>query len=218
MKIKINFEVKVGHIVKYFVLCDLLLLFGWGFVDPIFSVFVIQHVPGATLVTVGIAAAVYWILKSLLQIPISKYLDRTLGERDDFMALLLGLFLAGFTALAYTQIHHVWQLFLVQALYAVSFALYIPSWSAIFSRHLDKDRVSFDWSLDSTAAGLSAGVSGLIAGIVASIWGFSTVFVLASIFSFAAAFMLMIAPDLAFPKPEVEGVSLKDKTPTAAAH
>jgi MFS family permease len=218
MKIKVNLEIKVGRIVKYFVLADLFLLFGWGFVDPLFSVFIVQRVPGATLITVGIAAAVYWILKSLLQIPISNYLDRTPGERDDFIALVCGLFLAGFTALAYPSITATWELYVVQIFYAISFALYIPSWSAIFSRHLDKERVSFDWSLDSTAAGLSAGVSGLIAGVIAATWGFTLVFVLASIFSFVAALMLIIAPDLTFPKPVAEGVSMKDKTPIAAEH
>ncbi|MGH7936862.1 MAG: MFS transporter, partial [Chthoniobacterales bacterium] len=218
MKIKINVDIKVGHIVKYFVLADLLLLFGWGFVDPIFSIFVIERVPGATLVTVGIAAAVYWILKSLLQIPISNFLDRTPGERDDFITLICGLFLAGFSALAYPGITAIWELFVVQIFYAIAFALYIPSWSAIFSRHLDKERVSFDWSLDSTAAGLSYGVSGLLAGIVAAMWGFTIVFIMASVFSFLAALMLIIAPDLVFPKPVVESVSMKDKTPAATAH
>jgi MFS family permease len=218
VKIKINLEIKVGRIVKYFVLADLFLLFGWGFVDPIFAVFVVQRVPGATLVTVGIAAAVYWILKSLFQIPISKYLDNTPGERDDFIALICGLFLAGFTVLAYPGITAIWELYVIQIFYAAAFALYIPSWSAIFSRHLDKDRVSFDWSLDSTVAGLATGVSGLIAGVIAATWGFTIVFILASVFSFLAAFTLILAPDLVLPKPVVEGVSLKDKTPTTTAH
>ena len=215
MKIRVNIDIKVGRVVKYLVLSDLFLLLGWGLIDPIFSVFVIEHIAGATLITVGIAAAVYWILRSVLEIPIANYLDRTPGEKDDLVALVGGLFLAGFSALAFSVIDKIWELYLVQIFHAIGFALYLPSWSSIFSRHLDHDRVSFDWSLDSTVAGLAAGVSGLFAGVVAAEWGFATVFVVGGLLSLVAAFVLMIAPNLVLPKPTEVGVQMKDKTPAA---
>ena len=215
MKIKIGIDVKVGRVVKYLVLSDLFLLLGWGLIDPVFSVFIIERIAGATLITVGAAAAVYWILRSVLEIPIANYLDRTPGERDDFRALVGGLFLAGLSALAFSVITKVWELYLVQILHAVGFAFYLPSWSSIFSRHLDRERVSFDWSLDSTAAGLAAGVSGLFAGIVAAEWGFPAVFISGGLLSLVAAFILMLAPDLVLPKPTEAGVQMKDKTPAA---
>ena len=81
MKIRISVDLKVGRLVKFFVISDFFLLAGWGFIDPIFSVFIVQHIAGGTLITVGIAAAIYWILKSILQIPIAKYLDRTPAKR-----------------------------------------------------------------------------------------------------------------------------------------
>ena len=40
---------KVGRVVKYFVLADFFLLAGWGFIDPIFSVFIVQNVLEAHL-------------------------------------------------------------------------------------------------------------------------------------------------------------------------
>lgn len=218
MHIKINVNIKVGRVVKYLVLSDLFLLFGWGIIDPVFPVFIIQRIAGATLFTLGAVAAVYWILKSIIQIPIANYLDRTPGEKDDYTALVGGLLLAGFSALSFVAVHTVWQLYLVQAVHAVGFALYVPSWSSIFSRHLDHDRVSFDWSLDSTAAGISAGVSGLVAGAVAAAFGFDAVFIAGGVFSLLAAFVLIAVPDLVLPKPVVPEaqVQLKDKTPTAA--
>ncbi len=201
MKIKINIDVKVGRVVKFFVLSDLFLLAGWGFIDPVFSVFIVEKVAGATLATVGIVAGIYWILKSLLQIPIANALDRVPGEKDDLMALIGGLFLAGFSAMAFAWVTQVWQLYVVQVVHAIGFALYVPSWSAIFSRHLDKDRVSFDWSLDSTVAGMAAGITGLLGGIVASAFGFPAVFIMAGVLSLAAAFIIMAMPEIILPKP-----------------
>ncbi len=216
MKIKININIKVGRVVKYLVISDLFLLLGWGIIDPVFPIFIVQQIRGATLITVGVSAAVYWIVKSIFQIPVANYLDRTPGEKDDFIALVGGLLLAGFSALAFAVVSTTWELYLVQTIHAVGFALYVPSWSSIFSRHLDHDRVSFDWSLDSTVAGLAAGVSGLIAGVVASVLGFVAVFISGGVFSLLAAFVLMAAPDLVLPKPADTGVQMKDKTPGAA--
>ncbi len=213
MKIKINIDIKVGRVVKYFVLCDLFLLLGWGFIDPVFSVFIVDRIAGATLITVGAAAAVYWILKSVIQIPIANYLDRHAGEKDDFVALVGGLLLAGLSGFAFSWVSTTWQLYLVQIVHAVAFALYVPSWSGIFSRHLDRERISFDWSLDSTAAGIAAGVSGLLSGIIASVWGYIAVFILCGILSLAAAFMLMIVPDLIIPRSSRAEPTLKDHTP-----
>lgn len=217
MRIKINVNIKVGRVVKYLVLSDLFLLLGWGFIDPVFSIFIVERVAGATLVTVGIVTALYWIVKSALQIPISNYLDRKPGEKDDFMALVGALLLAGFSAIAFALVTRTWELYLIQSLHAVAFALYIPSWSSIFSRHLDRDRVSFDWSLDSTVAGFASGVSGLVAGIMAAVWGFAAVFVIGGVFALISAFVLIMVPDLVLPKPTTTvGVQMKDKTPTAA--
>lgn len=200
MRIRINVNIKVGRLVKYFILCDLALLAGWGLIEPVVSVFIIEKVVGATLITVGGAAAVYWLLKSVLQIPLANYLDRIQGEKDDFHALILGLFIASFSAVSFAFVANVWQLYLVQALHAVGFALYAASWPAIFSRHLDKDRISFDWALDSTAAGISAGISGFLGGVIANWFGFNAVFMLAGLFSALAAVILVMAPELILPK------------------
>ena len=171
MRISININVKVSRLVKYFIICDIIFWSGWGLMAPVFSVFIVEKIPGATLVTVGIAAAIYWILKSLIQLPLANFLDRTVGEKDDFYSLIFGLIIASLTAFSYTFVQTIGALYFVESLHAVGLALYFVGWQAIFSRHLDKDRVSFDWALDSTAIGISAGISGLIGGVVASWFG-----------------------------------------------
>ena len=213
MKIKINIDLKLGRVIKHFILADLFLLAGWGLVQPIFSVYVLEKVEGATLVTVGIAVAIYWILKSLLQLPVANYLDKTDGESDDFKALILSLFLGALAAFSYILIGKTWHLYLVEILHAVAFALYVPAWSAIFSRHVDKNRVSFDWSLDSTVAGLSAGVSGFLGGGMAAKLGFSDVFILAGALSLVAAFVLLLMPEMIFPKKTVGEGLVMGNTP-----
>ncbi len=215
MKIKINIDLKLGRVIKHFILADLFLLAGWGLVQPIFSVYVVDNVEGATLVTVGIAAAIYWILKSILQLPVANFLDKTEGESDDFKALILSLFLGAMAAFSYVLISQPWHLYLVEVLHAIAFALYVPAWSAIFSRHVDKNRVSFDWSLDSTVAGLSAGVSGFLGGVIAAEFGFSGVFILAGALSLVSAFVLLLMPEMIFPKKTVREGLVKGRAPAS---
>jgi MFS family permease len=201
MRIKVNINIKVGRLVKYFVISDFFLLSGWGLIDPIFSVFIVQRVVGGSLMAVGIAAAIYWIIRSVAQIPIAKYLDRTPGEHDDFMALVGGLLLVGISAIAMCWVTQLWELYLIHAIHAVAFAFYYASWPTIFSRHLDKDSISLDWSLDGAVSGIGAGVTGFLGGVIAGTLGYDVVFVGAGILAFVAAFVLLAVPDLILPKP-----------------
>lgn len=200
MKVRINIDIRVGRVVKYFVLSDLVLLSGWGLIEPLLSIYIVQYIAGATLVTVGISAAIYWILKSLIQLPLANFLDRTDGETDDFHALIAGLLLASFSAMLFGFVREAWQLYLVQALHACAFALYAASWPAIFSRHLDKNKVSFDWALDSTGVSIASGVSGFLGAVIASQFGFPAVFIGAGVLSLVAAVVLLMAPELLMPR------------------
>ena len=177
MKININLkQFKINRVIKYFVIVDLVFLSGWGLLGPIFSIFVLERVEGATLLTVGAVASFYWIVRAMVEFPVALYIDKKEGEKDDFYVLLLGLMLAGFSAISFLLVKTVASLFLVQFIQAIAFSLYTPAWSAIFSRHLDKKRTAFDWSLDHTAIGLSFGVSAFIGGALTNFFGFESVF------------------------------------------
>lgn len=205
-KVDIHFnpaELRVNRVIRFFVLADLFLWGGWGFISPIFALFAVGKVAGATVLTVGIASALYWVTKSLLQLPMAIFLDRRDGDHLDLHVLIVGIMLAGFDAMAFPLISSVWSLYALTALQGAAFALYTPSWSAVFSRHLDKNHYAFDWSLDSTTVGISSGVAALVGGIVARLFGFDAVFILTGAFSFASAFLLLAVPNLVLPKATV---------------
>jgi len=213
MKIKIDIELKVNNVVKYFVLSDLALMSGWGFISPLFSVFIIEKIAGATIATVGVATALYWVVRSVVQLPIADYLDKTEGERDDFYALIFALILAGISAFSYTLVKSVSGLYFVQFVQALAFGIYVPAWSGIFSRHLDEKRKSFDFSLDSTAIGVASGISGLIGGLLVNYFGFNVVFVLGGILSFTAALLINLVPKIILPEAVSKTSEIHDHKP-----
>src|SRR3989344_950957 len=217
MIIKFNsykLELGINRVVRYFILADLTFLAGWGLVDPILAIFVVNKIAGATLVTVGILAAIYWIVKSAIQIPIALYLDRNQGEKDDFYAIIIGLLIASLSLFSFMAASKVRHLYLIQLIKAIAFGLYVPAWAAITSRHLDKDKVAFEWAVSSTAVGLSMGLAGLISGWLAS-YGFNLVFLFGGFLALASALILLLAPDLILPsqKAYLSKILLKDHRP-----
>ncbi|MCX6702435.1 MAG: MFS transporter [Candidatus Wolfebacteria bacterium] len=222
MKIKININIKINRVVKFLVLSDLLFLGSWSLIAPLFSVFLIRNVEGATLISIGAIAALYWLIKSSLQLPVANYLDKTDGEKDDFYALIIGLFMASLAAFSFALVTKMWEAYIAQFIYAVSMALYIPAWSGIFSRHLDSKRISFDWSLDSAVIGFASFVTALLGGILANWLGFSFVFLVVGTASLLSALFIFFAPNLAFPEKEIDtadGASLvRDHIPSNIGH
>lgn len=214
MKVDIDINIKVSPFVKKFIFADLFLIGGWGLVAPLFSIFIIEEIRGATLVTVGIATAIYWVIKSIIQVPMANFLDKTDGEKDDFYVLIVALLLASATAFSFTLITEIWHLYAIQVLHAVAFGLYVPAWTGMFSRHLDKKHEALDWSLNSATIGIASGITGIASGILANAFGFSVPFILAALLSIVSALAVMAAPDIVFPpKQRSPDVFLKDHAP-----
>lgn len=206
-------KLRVNRIVKYFVIVDLVFLSGWGLIGPIFPIFILEEIEGATLFTVGAAIALYWFVRSVIQLPVAILLDEHEGEKDDFFTLILGLMLAGFAAMSFLVVRTIFGLFVVEFFHAVAFGLYAPSWSAIFSRHLDKKQFAFDWSLDHTAIGVSYAIASFLGGVMAKLFGFQSIFIITSIISFASAFLLFFVPHLVLPKIKSRQALVFDHTP-----
>lgn len=210
IKININSLPQINRIVKFFILSDLMLWSGWGFIDPLFSIFVVEKISGSTLVSVGILATIYWLTKGVLQIPISLFLDKTDGERDDFYALIIGLLIGGGAAISLSMAQTINQVYAIQFIKAIGFALYIPSWSAIVSRHLDKDHTAFEWALSSSTVSFGIAIAGLLGSLIASSFGFRFLFILTGLFAMVSVAVLLFVPEFIFPRKTTPKMPLRD--------
>lgn len=202
----------INKVIRFLVVTDLLLLGGWGFINPILAIFVIDKVPNATIFSVGIAMGIYLITKAVVQLPVAILLDKRKGEKDEFYTLITSLILAGFVSMAYLSVESVSGLYFVSFLQGLAFSLYTPSWSGIFSRHLDTEHYSFDWSLDSATIGIASGLAAIFGGLVASMFGFNAIFITTALFSFASALNLFFfVPKLILPKALREEAPIKEQ-------
>ncbi len=195
MKIKRRnyFNLKeISLVVRILTLSDIAILVGFGLISPIFAVFILGSIEGGSLEVAGLASAIYLLAKSIGQIPIGILADKIKGERDDFWIMLCGSIAYSFVPLVYIVTKTPMQLYILQFFYGLAAAMALPTWYAIFTRHIDKNREGMEWSIYSTLVNLGAAVAASLSGFLAHRFGFNNLFVIVSILSFLGSFFLLI--------------------------
>ncbi len=194
----------INKVIKVLIASDVALLTGFGFIAPIFAIFIAQRITSGDIAEAakitGFAMAIYWGVKSVLQIPLGKYLDKNHGEKDDLYFVVIGNILAAISVFLYIFSSQIWHIYALKALYSLGMAMNIPGWTAIFSRHLNKGQEAFQWATRSTAIGIGAGVSGALGGMVASSLGFNALFIGVAIFALISALLPLLIYKKLVPK------------------
>jgi hypothetical protein len=189
-------KITMNPIVKSLIISDFLLNSAWGFLSPIFALFLAQNISGGDVKqaakVAGFAALFYWITKSALQLPIAKQLDKNHGDIDDFWSLVIGLVIASIIPIGYLFSYHAWHIYALEIIHAIGLAMIIPAWYAIFTRHIDKGREAFEWGLDSTSLGFGVGITGAVGGIVAAFFGLSAIFIFTTAINLVSAIFLLV--------------------------
>ncbi len=185
----------INKLIKTLIISDFFLNLGWGFLSPIFAIFILEKIanngPAQAAQIAGLSALFYWIPKSFFEIPIGIYLDKKHGERDDFWFMVIGIFIIAFVPIGYFFSTAPWHIYFFQVVYAAGMAMALPSWLAIFTRHIDKGKEAFEWGMETTSIGTGAGIAGGLSGILVAVLGFKMLFVFVSVFTIISAILLL---------------------------
>ena len=182
---------KINPVIRFLTLSDILVISGFGMVLPIFAVYITETIEGGTVEVVGIAMAIYLLTKSLGQIPIATVVDRIKGERDDFWVMFIGSVSFSLIPLMYIFVKTPLALYLVQFIYGLAAAMTVPSWYAIFTRHVDKNHEGVEWGVYQTFVDLGSAAAATIGGFIAYRFGFSLLFMLVSLLIFLGSMFLL---------------------------
>jgi MFS family permease len=178
---------KVNHTIRTLITSDFLINAGFSVFAPVFAIFITKQITDGTIQTVGFAAAIAQVVKSFVQIPVARYLDRNHGEYDDFYSMVTGSALVACVPWLYLFAEHSWHVYLIQAVFGLGNALAVPPWYAIFTRHIDKLQENIEWSMESVALGISGAGAAALSGVIASSFGFAWVFVFGGFFAILGA-------------------------------
>ena len=126
-----------------------------------------------------------------MQLPFGWLVDKIKGERDDFWFMFVSSIFLALIPILYIFCDTPSKLYAVQFLYGLVSAAALPTWLAIFTRHLDKEREGYEWGIYQTASGLSAAACASLGGFLAGEYGFKALFIVVSILNiFGSLFLL----------------------------
>lgn len=181
---------RVNNLIKILTYSDVLLISGWGLVSPIFAVFLTSRISGGNLELVGLAVAVYWIIKAFLQIPVARFLDQKKGEVDDMLVMAIGSLLVSITPFLYINARTATHVLVLQVFYGFGAALITPGWMAIFTRHVDQHKEAEEWSIYNSMVGLGSALAGGLGGFLAEKFGFQLLFLIVGVICIAGTSLL----------------------------
>ncbi len=182
---------QVNFVIKILIFSDFLIWSSYQFLAPIFAIFISDRIDNSSLAVVGIASAVYLISKSIFEIPVGAYVDKSRSEKDDLYTALVGTILSACVFFGFIFITSVWQLYLLQILMGMGNALAFPGWYSIFTRHVDRNKAAFEWSLYDVLLGVGMAATAAIGGFLAERFGFDVIFIIIGLFTLLGAFSLL---------------------------
>ena len=195
---------KINKIVKYLIFADIAFWTGWGLVTPVFSIFIVDKIQGGTILVVGIATFIYWLFRSLSVLPSGKILDKYIGEKDDYLFLVAGNFIATMVIFGYTLAIYPWHIYVLQAFYGFGMAISLVGWKAIFSRNIDKGKEASEWALDDTLLSLGTALAGIVCGVLVTEIGYVNTFLIAGVLGVISVILLLCL------RKDIEGVFNRD--------
>ena len=181
-----------NKIIRILIITDVFVYSSWGLIMPVLAVFIVGSIRGGDAGVVGMAVGIYWITKSLLQIPIGKYLDRNHGEKDDYWFMVAGSYLASLTPLVFLVSSEPWHIYALQVVHATGMAMALPPWGGLFTRHMDRGREAETWAFESSFLGIGLGIAGIVGGFVAKTIGFAPLFIGVSVLGITGATLLLL--------------------------
>jgi len=133
----------VSRVIRHLVMSDFVLNFAFGLLSPIFAVFILKNIQGGDLKVIGLATTFYWIARTATTVPLSRFMDRTNGERDEFYFIVGGSFIMSSVPLFYLFASLPWHIYLIELLLGLANSMAVPAWRILFTDHIDRGRTGF---------------------------------------------------------------------------
>lgn len=144
-EIKHYFLKDINPVIRLLIVSDTVLLGAAGLLGPIFALFIEEFIKGGNEAVAGVAAGIYLFTRSVFQIPIAHLIDRIRGEKDDFWLMFIFTALSSLIPLFYLVIDTPFELYIVQFSLGLLTAFTFPTFMAIFTRHIDKEKEGTEW-------------------------------------------------------------------------
>ncbi|MFC1646760.1 MFS transporter [Patescibacteria group bacterium] len=146
-------------------------IFTWGsqtILVALVGIYLSSKLGGNAAKFVGIGTGIYYLTRSLTQIPIGIMLDKINHDKDEIIALVIGSILMGLPYLFYSLIKSEYTYYALQAVFGLGASMNLVSWRKLFSQNLDTGKVGIEYGIYETLMSAVTAIFSIIAGIVAN--------------------------------------------------
>jgi len=145
--------------------------FNWFWINaPILSIFIKDNLGDGSVFAAGIAVMLFMVTKSLVQLPLSKIVDKR--KRDFRIKLVItGTLVVAVVPIIYIFSTQVIYIDLAQMIYDIGSGLSFPSWMALWSKNSAINRKSYDWSIYFSLTGIGTALAAVVGATIAGTFG-----------------------------------------------
>ncbi len=175
------------------VISDLFILSSFGLIQPIFAIFILKSIAGATITSVGIAVTIQLFVKAALQILIARWADEERGNCRELYLLIIGSLIICLVPVGYIFTQTIFHLYLIQALHGLGQALSYPSWRVIFARYLSPDHSAVEYGIYDTTTSFGVAITATLGAYFVDTFSFARLFIVVAVMSLVGtAFLVTI--------------------------
>ncbi|MCX6817237.1 MAG: MFS transporter [Candidatus Aenigmarchaeota archaeon] len=197
----------MNRTIKLLMIADIFFLTGFGLISPILAIYIKDNLAGGTIFTAGLASALFLVTKSAIQLPFSKYVDKS---DDKVRLLVIGTVVASTVPFIYIFADNIIYVYVAEIVAGIGAGFSFPTWLGLWSTNLDKGHESYEWSLYSTLTGVGTAATAAIGAAIAEFIGFKYTFLFVGVMALASCFILF--------QLETKGAKIVKKTDYKYAH
>lgn len=182
---------QINPVVKAFIVSETFLWSAWNFVTPIFAIFVVSNIEGGNVQIAASAFSVYLIARVFSELLSGRYLLGKI-ERGKFILTIGGMLFLSLSYVGFAFSNTIFYLFFFYAMAGVGLGIASPAKNSLFSTHLDKNKEPSEWGIYDAITFTGMALATALGGFIAGQYGFSFLFLLASIVNLLGIFPYLL--------------------------
>lgn len=162
-------KLNISKVIWFLTASDIMV---WGTASiaaPLVAVYLTTKFGDATVQYIGVATAIYFLVRGLSQIPLGIITDRIKSDIDEITLLVVGSVIMGTPYLFLPLVSEPWHYFLIQAFIGLGASLNLNNWRKLFAKNLNKNKEGQTYGFYETIMSLSTALFGFVGGYISNI-------------------------------------------------
>ena len=174
---------------RILLLTNALILISSAMLAPIYAFF-IEGV-GGDILDASFAGTAFALTAALTSFVTGKMSDKV---REGEFVVILGYSLMALGYFLLIFVDSIGSLLFVQILLGFGEAIYSPSFDALYSKHLDKNKAGEEWGAWESTNYITIAAGALLGGLIANSFGFDFLFLIMGVISTFSAIYILLLP------------------------